>query len=100
MAADSNGVTGLVLSKRSMQDELKKSFEYLIRPDEGPELAAHVVRAAASGVEAREEPLTSFRKFLSRVFGWLTAAIWFLCQAALVAWATLAIYYSDLQSAG
>jgi hypothetical protein len=44
--------------------------------------------------------LNSFRKFLSRVFGWLIAAIWFLCQAALVAWATLAIYYSDLQSAG
>jgi hypothetical protein len=28
------------------------------------------------------------------------AVIWFLCRAALVAWATLAIYYSDLSSAG
>ena len=46
------------------------------------------------------ESLNSLRKFLSRSFGWLIAAIWFLCQAALVAWATLAIYYSDLQSAG
>ena len=44
--------------------------------------------------------MNSFGKFLSRVFGWLIAAIWLLCQAGLVAWATLAIYYSDLQSAG
>ena len=35
-------VTGLVLSKRSMHDELvKKPSKYLIRPDDGPGLAAH-----------------------------------------------------------
>ena len=44
--------------------------------------------------------MKSLRKFLSRSFGWLMAVIWFLCRAALVAWATLAIYYSDLSSAG
>jgi hypothetical protein len=44
--------------------------------------------------------LSSLRKFLSRSFGWLIAVIWFLCQAALIAWATLAIYYSNLPSAG
>jgi Domain of unknown function (DUF4105) len=38
----------------------------------------------------------SHRGFLSRSFGWLVAAIWFLCRAALIAWATLAIYYSNL----
>jgi hypothetical protein len=39
------------------------------------------------------------RGFLSRSFGWLIATIRFLCWAALVAWATLAIYYSNLPSA-
>jgi hypothetical protein len=38
----------------------------------------------------------SHRGFLSRSFGLLVAAIWFLCRAALIAWATLAIYYSNL----
>jgi Domain of unknown function (DUF4105) len=39
-------------------------------------------------------------KFLSRSFGWLIAVIWFLCRAALVTWASLAIYYSNLPWAG
>jgi hypothetical protein len=43
--------------------------------------------------------LSSRRTFLSRSFGWLIAVSWFLCQAALIAWATLAIYYSNLPSA-
>jgi hypothetical protein len=46
-----------------------------------------------------EEPLNFLRGFLSTFFGWLVATIWFLCWAALVAWATLAIYYSNLPSA-
>jgi Domain of unknown function (DUF4105) len=44
--------------------------------------------------------LNSLRKFLSRSFGRLIAVIWFLCRAALVTWATLAIYYSNLPWAG
>src|SRR5262245_51087261 len=36
------------------------------------------------------------RSFLSRSFGWLTRAIWILCQALLVAWASLVIYFSNL----
>jgi Domain of unknown function (DUF4105) len=40
------------------------------------------------------------RHFLSRSLGWLIRSIWFLCKALLVAWATLAIYYSDLPWAG
>jgi hypothetical protein len=33
---------------------------------------------------------------LSRFFGWVIAGIWFLCRALLIAWAALAIYYSNL----
>src|ERR1700692_4895793 len=47
-----------------------------------------------------EEPLSSLRGFPSRFFGWLIATIWFLCWAALITWTTLAIYYSNLPSAG
>ena len=43
--------------------------------------------------------MNSLCRFLSTSFGWLIAVIWFLCRAALVAWATLAIYYSNLPSA-
>jgi hypothetical protein len=44
----------------------------------------------------RRKPLSSLSKILIRAFGWLIAAIWFLFRALLVAWATLAIYYSNL----
>ena len=47
-----------------------------------------------------EEPLSLRRGFLSRSFGWLIAIIWLLCWAALITWTTLAIYYSNLPSAG
>ena len=36
------------------------------------------------------------RSFLSRSLGWMTKGLWFLCQVLLIAWATLAIYYSNL----
>ena len=39
---------------------------------------------------------TSFFRLLPRSLGWLIAGIWFLCRALLIAWATLAIYYSNL----
>jgi len=38
----------------------------------------------------------SARGVLRRSAGWVGAAIWFLCQVILIAWATLAIYYSNL----
>ena len=44
--------------------------------------------------------MSSHRGFLSRSLGWLIAGIWFLCRALLIAWATLAIYYSNLPWAG
>jgi hypothetical protein len=40
------------------------------------------------------------RGFLFRSFGRLVAGIWFLCRVVLIAWATLAIYYSNLPWAG
>jgi Domain of unknown function (DUF4105) len=40
--------------------------------------------------------LSSHRGFASRFLGWLIAGIWFLCRVLLIAWATLAIYYSNL----
>src|SRR5262245_65586914 len=36
------------------------------------------------------------RSFLSRFFGWVTRAIWVLCQVLLIAWASLVIYFSNL----
>ena len=37
---------------------------------------------------------------LSRTFGWLIAGFWFLFRALLVAWGSLAIFYSNLPWAG
>jgi hypothetical protein len=37
---------------------------------------------------------------VSRSFGWLTTGLYALCQALLIVWATLAIYYSNLPSSG
>jgi len=53
-----------------------------------------------SSASGREKPLSSHRGFLSRSLGWLIAGLWFLCRALLIAWATLAIYYSNLPWAG
>jgi len=47
-------------------------------------------------VETWEGPLSSIRRFLACVFGWLIAGIWILIQVVLITWASLAIYYSNL----
>src|SRR5690242_6041417 len=39
------------------------------------------------------------RSFRSRFFRWLGKAIWILCQALLVAWGSLVIYFSNLPGA-
>ena len=44
--------------------------------------------------------MSSHRGFLSRSIGWLISGVWILCQVVLIAWATLAIYYSNLPWAG
>jgi hypothetical protein len=43
-----------------------------------------------------KEPLRSDRSLLSRSLGWLIGGIWVVCQIVLIAWGTLAIYYSNL----
>ncbi|HZD28732.1 MAG TPA: DUF4105 domain-containing protein [Xanthobacteraceae bacterium] len=43
-----------------------------------------------------KEPLRSDRSFLARSLGWLIGGIWVVCQIVLIAWGTLAIYYSNL----
>ena len=40
--------------------------------------------------------MSSHRGFASKFLGWLIAGIWFLFRVLLIAWATLAIYYSNL----
>jgi hypothetical protein len=40
--------------------------------------------------------MSSLRRLLSISLGWLIAVIGFLCRALPIAWATLAIYYSNL----
>jgi hypothetical protein len=40
--------------------------------------------------------MSSLRKFLTRCLGWVIAVFGFLGRALLIAWATLAIYYSNL----
>ena len=47
-------------------------------------------------VEEREEPLSSGPSFLSRTLSWLIGGIGVVCQVVLIAWGTLAIYYSNL----
>jgi hypothetical protein len=37
---------------------------------------------------------------LSRALGWLIAGLWLLFRALLIAWGTLALYYSNLPSSG
>ena len=70
----------------------------VLRADEVLEFASRHATYTTSG--EREESLRLHLGVLSRPFGWLTKGIWFLCQALLVAWATLAIYYSNLPWAG
>lgn len=40
--------------------------------------------------------MSSYRGLLSSILGWFIAGFWFLCRFVLIAWATLAIYYSNL----
>jgi hypothetical protein len=40
--------------------------------------------------------MSSLRRFLSTSLNWLITGLWFLCRVLLIAWATLAIYYSNL----
>jgi Domain of unknown function (DUF4105) len=50
--------------------------------------------------DSKEGTLSSSGSFLSNVLSWLIKRIWFLFRVLIIAWATLAIYYSNLPSAG
>ncbi len=41
-------------------------------------------------------PVAPRKSWCSRLVGWFTAACWGLCRIALVGWATLVLYYSNL----
>ncbi|MGA8699850.1 MAG: hypothetical protein WB689_39695, partial [Xanthobacteraceae bacterium] len=49
---------------------------------------------------ASADTLSLSGRFLLRVLNWLIRGTWFLFRFLLIAWATLAIYYSNLPSAG
>ena len=51
-------------------------------------------------VDLRGGTLSLSGSFLSKVLNWPIRAVWLLFRALLIAWATLAIYYSNLPSAG
>ena len=46
--------------------------------------------------DQREKPLASVWRLLFRLLGWLRAGLWFVLRLLLIAWAALAIYYSNL----
>jgi hypothetical protein len=47
-------------------------------------------------IKSKSKPLRSERSFLARSLGWLIRGILVVCQVVLIAWGTLAIYYSNL----
>jgi hypothetical protein len=51
-------------------------------------------------VRGHFDRLSSLGKFLASLSGWLIAGFWLLCKVLLIAWAALAIYYSNLPWAG
>jgi hypothetical protein len=57
---------------------------------------ARAMYGPEDSIVSKSEPLQSHRGFLSRSLGWLIGGIWVVCQIVLIAWGTLAIYYSNL----
>jgi hypothetical protein len=53
-----------------------------------------------TSADSGEGTLSLSGRFLSKVLSWPIRAILFLFRVLLIAWATLAIYYSNLPSAG
>jgi hypothetical protein len=56
--------------------------------------------SSCASADSAEDTPSANGTFLSKVLGWPIRAILFLFRVSLVAWATLAIYYSNLPSAG
>src|SRR6476469_4776580 len=57
-------------------------------------------RAFKSIVEERQKSRSVDRSFVSRSLSWLIIGIWSLFRIVVIGWGTLAIYYSNLPSAG
>ena len=55
--------------------------------------------SSCASTDSREGTLSLSGRFLSKVLNCLIRGIWFLFRVLLIAWATLAIYYSNLPSA-
>src|SRR5262249_26089108 len=47
-------------------------------------------------IASKRKPQRSDRSVLSKSLGWVIGGIWVVCQIVLIAWGTLAIYYSNL----
>lgn len=71
------------------------------RPGDGPSRAAHPgpIRGSAEGGSVEPRP-RSYRTFLSGLRRVVGAGLRFLFWIVLIAWGTLAIYYSNLPGAG
>ena len=54
---------------------------------------------SCASTDSRGGTLSLSGRFLSKVLNWLIRGAWFLFRVLLIAWATLAIYYSNLPSA-
>jgi hypothetical protein len=53
-------------------------------------------RQALRSIKLQREDFVSWGDFLFKPLGWLKSGAWFLLQVLLIAWATLAIFYSNL----
>ena len=53
---------------------------------------------SCASADSRGGTLSLSGRFLSKVLNWLIRGAWVLFRVLLIAWATLAIYYSNLPS--
>jgi hypothetical protein len=58
------------------------------------------MNSRSTRADSGEDTPSANDRFLSKVLSWLIKGIGFLFRVLLIAWATLAIYYSNLPSAG
>jgi hypothetical protein len=105
------GMTGAFPAQaRNSQDGLHHSSHPMIQPLRSlsfginrdivrPHLEAAKARMTTeplSTLETSDVPVRPRRGLVSRIFRWIGLAIWFVFVAILTAWASFAIYYSNL----
>ena len=92
MAADSNGSTGLVFSKRSMHDELKKFSEDLIPDDARRLLLIYLARINELADRPEYYYGSAFRRGKKMAIQRLClnsnvdAAYWLMCKRSILGW--------------